>query len=173
MRGDAALTARLLLRGAGVAGIAVALGGALAIVAATRPWYHAMADVAMLGSSQGRAVDSLAGTQTVLGWVSLLAGLVAVVLGVACALDRPPAGARRMLLACALALVVVAAVAWLGPAPELARVAGSEGEELARLGDRLPEGIALQLAVRTAIGPVLTVLAGVIVGVGTLAAREL
>lgn len=173
MRGDVALTARLLLRGTGLAGIAVAAGGALAVVAATRPWYHAMAQVTMLDAVQARAVDSLLGTQTLLGWVTLVLGLVAILLGIACALDRPPAHARRVLLGCALALLVVSLLAWFGPSPELARVAGSEGDELTRLGSRLPDGIELRLAVRTAVGPALAALASVIVTGGTFAAREL
>lgn len=173
MRGDVALTARLLLRGDGLAGLAVAAGGALAVFAATRPWYHALAEVAMLDTAQARAVDSLIGTQTLLGRVSLGVGLVAAVLGVLCAVDRPPAHARQVLLGCAVALLVTAAVAWLGPPPELARVAGSEGDELARLGGRLPDGIRLRLAVRLATGPALTALASGIVAAGTIAAREL
>ncbi len=169
-----ALTARLLLRASGLAGVVVALGGVLAVVAATRPWFTAVAEVAMLGVEQNRAVAALTGVpDTPGGWLTLAAGLVAVVLGAAAALDRPPASTRTVLLGCALLLVSAAGWAWVGPGPSLARVAGGEGDQLLDLAGRLPSGVDLQLSVRAAMGPVLSAVAAVMVAVGTLAARDL
>lgn len=173
MRGDVALTARLLLRGSGLAGLAVAAGGGLAVFAATEPWYHAMAEVEMLGADQARAIASLLGVQTVGGWVSLVVGAGAVVLGIACALDRPPARARPLLLGGAVVLVLAAASAWLLPAPALDSVTGAEADQLAVLADRLPVGLALELQVRVAAGPALVALGSAIVAGGTFFAREL
>ncbi|HSK21813.1 MAG TPA: hypothetical protein VK906_01490 [Egicoccus sp.] len=174
MRGDALLTARLLLRGDGVAGVVIAAGGALAVLAATQPWYHAMAEIAMLGSAQARAVGSVRGLPaTVPGWVALALGVVAVVLGVACALDRPPGRARTVLVGVALGLAAAALYGWLGPVPELAGVAGREGRELLGLAERLPLGIALELDVRPAVGPWLVAVAAILVAGGVVAAREL
>ncbi|MFA9447040.1 hypothetical protein [Egicoccus sp. AB-alg6-2] len=174
MRGDLALSARLAMRGGGLAGSVSAIGGLVAIVAARSPWFHAMAEVAMLGTRQQRAVASLTGVpDTVWGWSTLALGLVAVVLGVLVALDRPPLVARRVLLGCGLGLVATAVAAWLGPAPALDGIAGAEGGQLAQLARRLPMGVALELHVRAGIGPPLSALAGVLVVGGTLAAREL
>lgn len=174
MRGDALLTARLLLRRDGLAGVVIAAGGALAVFAATQPWYHAMAEIAMLGTAQARAVGSVRGLPaTVPGWVALGLGVAAVVLGVACALDRPPGRARAALAAVALGLVGAALYGWLGPAPELADVAGREGRELLGLAERLPLGIALELEVRPATGPLVATIAAILVAGGVLAAREL
>lgn len=174
MRGDALLTARLLLRRDGLAGIAVAAGGATAVYAAAQPWYLAMAEVAMLGAEQARAVGAVRGVpQTLPGWVVLALGVVAFALGLASAFDRPPAQARRVLLVAAVGLVAAAAYGWFGPAPELAEVAGREGRELLDLAERLPSGIAVELGVRPGTGPWAALVAGLFVAGGVLAAQEL
>ena len=174
MRGDVALTARLLLRGTGLAGVAVTAGGVLAVVAATRPWFVARAQVAMLGVEQDRSVATLAGVpDTVGGWATLLLGLVVVVVGLAVAVDRPPATARRVLLSCAVALLVGALWSWLGPTPTLTRVAGAEIDHLSTLAGRLPSGVDLELRVASAVGPALAALASAIVAIGTFSARDL
>lgn len=174
MRGDALLTARLFLRGDGLAGAVIAAGGALAVLAATRAWYQAMAEVAMLGTEQGRAVGVVRGLPaTAPGWVALTLGVIAVVLGVACALDRPLPKSRLVLLVVALGLAGAAAYGWLGPAPDLAGVAGREGRELLGLAERLPLGVAIELDVRPAAGQWLTMVGATLVAGGVLAAREL
>ncbi|MFA9432077.1 hypothetical protein [Egicoccus sp. AB-alg2] len=174
MRGDIALTARLLLRGTGLAGLTVVAGGVLAVVAATRPWFQATAEVAMLGVAQDRAVATLTGVpDTLAGWVALLLGVVAVVVGSSVALDRPPAPARKILVGCAAALLLVALLAWFGPVPALARVAGAEADQLATLAGRLPDGVELELRVGAALGPALAALASAIVAIGTFSARDL
>lgn len=174
MRGDALLTARLLLRREGLAGLAIAAGGGLGVVAAARTWYLAMAEVALLGAEQGRAVGVVRGLPgTVPGWLSLVLGVVAVALGVGCALDRPPARARPLLLAVSVGLVAVALYGWFGPQPDLAAIAGREGRELMGLAERLPQGVALELDVRVGSAPWFAAFGALLVAGGVFAAREL
>jgi hypothetical protein len=172
VRGDATLTARLLLRGTGLAGAVVVLGGGLAAVAATRPWYLAVAEMTMLGDQQGRTVASLAGVPaTVLGWVVVALGLAAAVLGTNVALDRPPPHARALLLAVSAVLLVVAATVALRR-PPLERVAADDADRLLALADRLPTGVELAISVRPALGPLVVGFAALLIGGGALAARE-
>lgn len=174
MRGDVALTSRLLLRRSGIAGVVVALGGAAAVVAATRPWYHAVAEVAMLGREQARAVASLPGVPgTWMGWAALVCGVGAVLLGVAVAVDRPPAPARLVLLGLGAVVLGVGVAALLGPAPDVARIAGGDGTQLVSLGQRLPSGVGLDLRVGRGIGAWLAAIGGGMVVVGTLSVRDL
>jgi hypothetical protein len=172
VRGDAALTARLLLRGPGLAGVVVTLGGALAVLAATRPWYVTVAELSMLDDQQSRTVATLAGVpETVLGWVALALGIVAVVLGANLALDRPHPHARTLLLSAASSMVGVA----IGAAvrrPALERVAGPEAEGLLELAGRLPAGVELTTWVRPGIGPTLLGVAAVLIGGGALGSRD-
>jgi hypothetical protein len=172
VRGDAALTARLLLRGPGLAGVVVTLGGALAVVAATRPWYVAVAELSMLDDQQSRTVAALAGVpETVLGWVALALGIVAAVPGAYLALDRPHLHARTVLLSVASGLVAIA----IGVAvrrPALERVAGVEAEGLLELAGRLPAGVELTFSVRPGIGPTLLGVAAVLIGGGALGSRD-
>jgi hypothetical protein len=168
VRGDAALTARLLLRGTGLAGLTVTLGGALAVIAASRPWYRAVADLTMLGEQQERTVASLAGApDTPWGWGAVVLGVTAAVLGTSVALDRPHPHARRWLLIISAALAAIAGAGYLLP-PGLSRVAGSDGEGLRELAERLPAGVELTLTVRPGSGPLLLLVAAAIVLVGTL-----
>jgi hypothetical protein len=172
VRGDAALTARLLLRPTGLAGLAVTVGGAVAVLAATRPWYRAVADLTMLGEQQGRTVASLHGVpSTVLGWVAVAVGLSAVLLGAGIAIDRPGPHARRSSLGAAVALGTIAATA-MAVRPALERVAGSDGGDLLELAGRLPSGVELAVTVRPGPGPLLLVLAAFLVGLGASVARE-
>ena len=172
MRGDAALTARLLLRGPGLAGVVVTLGGALAALAATRPWYVATAELSMLDDQQSRTVTALAGLpETVLGWVALALGLTAAVLGANLALDRPHPHARTLLLSTASSTFAVAVGAAVRR-PALERVAGPEAERLLELAGRLPAGVELTVSVRPGIGPILLGVAAVLIGGGALGFRD-
>jgi hypothetical protein len=172
VRGDAALTARLLLRGTGLAGLTGTIGGALAVIAASRPWYRAVADLAMLGEEQGRTVGSLAGAPaTPWGWGAVVLGVTAAVLGTSIALDRPQPHARRWLLAISAALAGLAGAGYL-LRPGLGQVAGSDGESLRELAERLPTGIELTVVVRPGSGPLLLLVAAAIVGVGALLAED-
>jgi hypothetical protein len=172
VRGDATLTARLLLRGPGLAGLTTVAGGGLAAIAATRPWYLGVAELSMLGDQQGRTVATLAGVPgTVSGWLVVLLGVCAAVLGTNVALDRPHPHARRLLLLTATLLLLLAAVvSWWRP--PLERVAAGDAARLLELAERLPSGVELVVSVRPGLGPALVALAAVLVGGGALAARD-
>lgn len=172
MRGDATLTARLLLRGTGLAGLAAAAGGALAVVATTRPWYATVARVEMLGAVQARRVEALPGLPTVpWAWLAFLAGLVALGVGLGVAVDRPFSRSRLTLATSAVLLAVAGAGALVLPT-ELARLGGRQTRELLELSERLPTGVALELSAVTGVGVHLTLAAAALVAVGALGARE-
>lgn len=175
MRGDATLEAKLLLRGSGIAGLAVACAGVLAMTAAYQPWYVVVARLAMLEHDQDRVVAELAGWQAhPWGWVVPALGLAAVVLGLGVALDRPVARARDLLLLAAVGLgMTVLAGALARPPVGRFDVAGSRLRELAELADRLPEGVALTFAVRPALGLWMALVAAGAIVVATLSARDL
>lgn len=165
MRGDAALTARLLLRGAGLAGLVAVLGGVVMVVGALRAWAVAIAEVAMLGAIDDRAVATLRGVPgTAGGWVVAGLGLLVVGLGGALALDRPPRHARVALVAAALVAAALAVTALALP-PDPGRIAGREADELSALRERLPTGVELELHATSGPGP-WWVLAGAVLAVG-------
>jgi hypothetical protein len=172
VRGDASLTARLLLRGTGLAGLTTVVGGGMAAIAATRPWYLGVAELSMLDDQQERTVASLAGVPgTVTGWLVVLLGVSVAVLGTNVALDRPHRHARRLLLlAATLLLLLAAVVTWRRP--PLDRVAAGDADRLLELAERLPSGVELAISVRPGAGPLLVAIAAVLVGAGALAARE-
>jgi hypothetical protein len=172
VRGDAALTARLLLRRTGLAGLLAAAGGALAIAGALGPWYRAVATIGMLGTEDDRTIATLTGLPgSPSGWAVAGLGLLALVLGLAIAIDRPPHWARLVLAVTAAAMLVVAAVAaWR--IPDLDRVVAGAGAQLEALAERLPTGVELEVATTVAVGLWRVAVAGVMVGVGAAAARE-
>lgn len=175
MRGDATLQARLLLRGTGIVGAAVALGGVGALVGAYRPWYAVTAELTMLGEDQTRAVAELAGWAShPWGWLIPASGMLAIALGVAAAIDRPPPHTRRLLL---LVAGLLAALAGTGAVqrPEVNRfdLAGSRLRELVDLADRLPTGVELSFEVTVADGVWVTLACGAIVLAAALSGREL
>jgi hypothetical protein len=172
VRGDAALTARLLLRGPGLAGMTAVVGGALAAVAATRPWYRVVADLTMLGEQQARTVATQAGLpRTVWGWAAVGLGLAAAAVGTTCALDRPVPHARRWLFLTAATIGGLGgtAMTWR---PPLGRVAGEDGTDLLELAERLPHGVELALSVQTGTGPPLLLAGALLVGVAASALRD-
>jgi hypothetical protein len=175
VRGDAALQARLLLRGTGLAGVTIAAGGVVALVGAYRPWHAVTAELAMLGEDQRRPVAELAGWEAhPWGWLVPALGIAAMVMGVALAIDRPPMRARPLLLATAGGLAASASLGALIP-PEVNRfdIAGSRLRELSQLADRLPQGVELSFSVGTGPGLWLTLGAAGLIALGTLGAREL
>jgi cytochrome bd-type quinol oxidase subunit 2 len=175
VRGDATLQARLLLRATGVAGASVAVGGVLALVGAYRPWYAVRAELTMLDDDQASALAELAGWQAhPWGWIVPALGVVAVALGVAMALDRPPARSRQVLVASGALLAVAALVGWqLRPEVRRFDIAGSRLREWLDLAERMPAGVELDFSVTVADGVWVTLVAAVVVVLGALAAREL
>ncbi len=173
MRGDAALTLRLLLRGGGVAGLCAAAGGALALTGAFAPWRTTVAEVSLLGTTDERVISVVRGLpSTAGGWVVAALGLVALALGVAIALDRPPRRSRVLVVAASTACLLTAiAVLTLGPAGE----APGQAELLARLGaegGRLPGDVEVTGQHRHGVGPWLAVVGAGLALAGGAAARE-
>jgi hypothetical protein len=172
VRGDATLAARLLLRGTGLAGLTAAVGGGVAVVAASRPWYVAVARVEMLGDDQSRPVSGLAGVPgTPWGWIVLAAGILAVAVGLAIAIDRPPPRARPVLWATAGA-VAAAAVAALAAPADLTRVAGVGASDLLEVAEELPVGVDVTMWTTTGSGVHLALAAAALVAIGAAAARD-
>jgi hypothetical protein len=172
VRGDAALTARLLLRGAGLAGVTAAAGGLVLIVASLRAWSVTLAEISMLGGAEDRTVAVLRGVPaTPGGWVALLAGTAAVVLGLAIALDRPPPHARTLVAAVGT-LAAAAAVASLVVVPDPARIAGPDAAELLALRERLPVGVDLELRTAPSSGPWWALTGALLAVTGAGAARD-
>lgn len=173
MRGDVALRLRLLLRPSALAGLVAAGAGGAALVAAYLPWYQVAAHVEMHGEAQSRWVASLAGWQAQpWGWVVPLLALVAIVMGLAVALDRPPRLARDLQLLSGLGMgAAVAAGALLFPPVARFDVAGSRLRELAELAGRLPDDVAMSFSVRPGAGLWVTLLAAVVLVVAALAGR--
>jgi hypothetical protein len=172
VRGDAALTARLLLRGTGLAGLLAAAGGVLALLGALGPWYRAVAVVEMLGAEDGRTIATVTGLpDTLAGWLAAGLGSLAVVLGLAVAFDRPPHWARWGLALVSVGLLLCAAAAAL-QVPSVDTIVAGAGAELQALADRLPTGVELEVVTTVAIGVWRVVVAGVMVGIGAAAARE-
>lgn len=172
MRGDLALRLHLLVRPAGVVGLAAAVAGTTAFAAAYLPWYDVTATVDLLGTSQQRAVASLAGWQAhPWGWLVPVLGLTALAAGVMLAVDRPAPPRTLLATGCGLALTVVAGGLLFPPVARF-DVAGSRLRELAALSGRLPPDVQLAFDVRPSVGMWLTLAAGALVVVAALVSRE-
>jgi hypothetical protein len=173
VRGDAALTARLLLRGTGLAGLLATVGGGLVIGGALAPWRLTVAQVTMLGHDEERVVAATRGLPgTVGGWVVAVAAVAIVVLGLLVAVDQPPRGARWWVVGLGLGCFLVAVGTLMSPPPteglDAAQVLASLGAEEATL----PAGIEVVPGVRRGYGPGLVVLGALLAILGGLAARE-
>jgi hypothetical protein len=170
VRGDAALTVRLLLRGPGLAGTTIAVAGVLGGVSTLLPWQHEVERVELLGGRGERTLSTVRGLPgEPLAWLVLAAAIVLIWLGLTLALDRPPMRAR---LAAAMAAVVLvgagAAAASVGQGRSAAETASSD-----RNGEvALPVGVEVTTVNRTGMGPWLAVAGGVLALGGTLTARE-
>lgn len=174
MRGDVLLSLRVLRRPRGLLGV-LAVGAALtALVAAHLPWYQVAARVEMLGEQQSRPVATLAGWQAhPWGWLVPALAVVAVVVGLALALDRPFPGTRDAQLGAGLGLAAaVVAGGLMFPPVSRFDVAGSRLRELAGLADRLPHDVELSFAVRPGVGLWLTLAGAAVLVVTAFAAGE-
>lgn len=172
MRGDLSLRLHLLVRPSSVVGLVGAVAGTVAFAAAYLPWYEVIATVDLLGTSQQRAVASLAGWQAhPWGWLVPAFGLVTIVAGVLLAVDRPAPPRSMLVGGCGLALTVVAGGLLFPPVARF-DVAGSRLRELAALSGRLPPDVQLAFEVRPSMGMWLTLAAGALVVVAAMVARE-
>lgn len=173
MRGDTALTVRLLRRGSGIAGVTIVLGGALVVSGTFSPWRATVAQVDVLGVTDDRVIAVTHGVPaTVGGWVLAVLGIAVLVLGVAVALDRPPPRSRRAVLllagGCALATVAVLLLGPGGAAPDHAQLLAQLGAE----GGKLPGDVEVTGHQRHSIGPWLTLAGTVVAFIGGAAAPE-
>lgn len=174
MRGDVLLQLRMLRRPRGLVGSLAAMAGGAAFVAAYLPWYQVAATVDMLGRRQSRPVATLAGWQAhPWGWLVPALALVAVVVGVALAVDRPVPFSRDAELTAGLGLAAaVAAGGLLYPPVSRFDVAGSRLRELAGLSERLPRDVELTFAVRPGLGLWVTLAAAALLVAVAFAVRE-
>jgi hypothetical protein len=171
VRGDLALSARLLLRREGLAGATMALGGGLVAAATLVPWLRAVTAVDMLGRSDIASI----GTTTLLpgpaGWVIITAACLLVVCGVGIAVDRPlPRAGTVAVLAMSVAAAAALAVSLPVPTPE--DIAGLPVAELAAIADQLPSGVAVTFAAQPAAGVWLLTTGIAAAVLGTIRARH-
>lgn len=172
MRGDLGLRLHLLVRPSGVIGTAGAVAGGAAFAGAYLPWYDVTATVGLLGTSQQRAVASLAGWQAhPWGWLIPAFALLTVASGIMLAIDRPAPPRTLLTSGCGLALTVVAGGLLFPPVARF-DVAGSRLRELAALSGRLPADVELAFDVRPATGIWLTLGGAALAVVAALAARD-
>lgn len=174
MRGDVLLNLRVLRRPRGLAGVIVAAAGAVAFAAAYLPWYQVVATVEMLGGERSRPVASLAGWQAhPWGWLVPALALLAMVVGVSLAVDRPVPFTRDAELAAGLGLAAAVAAGGLS-FPPVSRfdVAGSRLRELAGLSERLPRDVELTFSVRPGVGLWATLAAAAVLVTVAVVARD-
>lgn len=153
MRGDLLLNLRIVLRPRGVTGLIAAVVGLIGAVTVYLPWYEIRSEVTMLGSTRARTVAELAGWQAHPWlWVVAVTGALAMVIGVAIAVDRPPPRSRDLLVGTGVALALTAGVSAL-IVPPTGRFGATETiAELGWLSERVPDDIAVELFVRPAAG---------------------
>ncbi|MDQ3932674.1 MAG: hypothetical protein M3252_07550 [Actinomycetota bacterium] len=173
MRGDLALQLRIALRPRGLLGIAGAVAGMVGVVAVYLPWYELGAKVTLLGHARGRSIATLAGWQAQPWiWAAATISVFAAAIGVAVALDRPPPMTRRILLALGLALGALAGLSALLVPASSRFLADPRFDQLEAVAGRLPDDVALDLAVRPAIGLWITLTVAVLLLLVALAIRE-
>lgn len=171
MRGDAALTARLLLRGPGLAGTTIAIAGVLGVVSTVQAWRHEVERVELLGGSGERTLSTVRGVpEQPLAWLVLVAAVVLLWIGLALALDRPPMRARLAAGVAALILILTGAIAMSGHGPGSAPPDGGEATRASAVA--FPVGVEVTTVHRTGPGPWLALAGGILALAGTLAARE-
>lgn len=174
MRGDVALSLRLLARPDALGGLIAAISGCVALASAYLPWYEVAATLDLLGVTDARGVANLAGWQAhPWGFLVPLLSLVAIVAGIATAVDRPLPIRRDIVLYSGLGLAAtVIAGGLLFPTVSRFDVAGSRLRELAALSGRLPEDVDLSFAVRPAVGLWLTLAASALLVITSFVMRQ-
>jgi hypothetical protein len=174
VRGEVPAALEAVVRGSGVAGLAIAAAGTAVVLCAAQPWYEATAELAMLGDAEQRTVAEIPGWGAVPGVLAVVAAAVAAVLGAALALDRHPGWTRPVLLAAAIVMTATGTVGQL-LRPGLDRFPDGAGAlaELRAVRDDLPSGVELTLSVRPGLSATVALVAGIAVLVGVAAARDL
>lgn len=173
MRGDLALQLRMALRPRGTLGIAVTVAGLSGVAALYLPWYELDANVTLLGHAQAGSIATLPGWQAQ-PWIWLVAtvSVVAAALGLAVALDREPPWTRRILFVLALTLTALAGLSALLVPPPARFLADNRFEELQAVAGRMPDDVALRLAVHPAVGLWLTFTEAALLLLAALKSRE-
>jgi hypothetical protein len=174
MTGRLRLVRDLVLRPSGIAGLVVAIGGLAGSASLVITWHEARAELAMLGTSQDRAITTVAGWQLPWGVAAAVAGLVALVLGSALAIDRHPGWTRPVTLVAGSVVLACGASSFLRR-PTLGWFPDRRGalSELRSVTDALPVGVELSLTVHLGSGPYVAAGGALMILVGVLAAREL
>jgi hypothetical protein len=174
MTGQLRLVRDLVLRPSGLAGLAVAIGGLASAAAVAITWHEARAELAMLGTSQDRAITTVAGWQLPWGVAAAVAGLVALVVGAALAIDRHPGWTRPVTLSAGSLVLACGASSFLRR-PSLGWFPDRRGalSELRSVTDALPVGVDLRLTVHLGPGPYVATGGALLILIGVLAAREL
>lgn len=163
-----------VVRRSGLAGLAAAVAGGVAVASGPAAWWEVRAELTLSGTTQARTVVTLDGLDQVPGLLVVLGGALVVVLGLALAVDRHPGWSRPALLSGA-GLIGAGAAAGSWPPPTLGRFPDPEGAlaQLRATSADLPVGVELGLEVARAAGAAQAAAAAVIVVVAVLAAREL
>ncbi len=173
MRGDLALEMRLVLRREGAIGLAGAVAGAAGVVASYLPWYTVHATVSMLDETRTSAVASLPGWQAQPWiWTGTALAALAVALGVAIALDRPPRWWREGLLTAAIALASVAGISALVAPPWDRFMADAELQRLQSIAERVPRDVEVAFSVTPATGVWVALATAAVLLATALAARK-
>ncbi len=175
MRGDTTASLRSLRRPAGVAGILAAGAGVTAAVAVYLPWYVVISRVTLLGRPGQGEVATLPGWESH-PWAAIvpLLGIIAAVVALLAAFDRPPPRARDLLLGCGAGLAVLGAIGGrFFPPVSRFDLAGSRVRELLDVSQDLPMGVSVDLAVRPGVGLWLTVAAAAVLVIVASTNREL
>lgn len=162
-----------LRRPAALAAVAAAAGGAVGCIAPRMGVWQLTARVRALDTVGDQRVATLSGAEaSPLAWVVAAVGLVAVVLALLVAVDRPPPFAEQLLVG-AGGLLLGAAGAVLLDRPAPSAFSGHRGAaDLVGDGVPLPTGVAIELAVEPALGIWVLAAAGLLVAAGTMVAMR-
>lgn len=169
MRGDVALTARLLLRREARPGLGMALGGATMAAATLLPWNETLTRVSMLGVTDERVTSTLRGVPgEPRAWVVAGLGVLCLVAGLGVAVDRPRARPAPLAAAASIAAVLASwALLAVGPAP-----GEPDGSGHLDLTADLPVGVEVVVVTVPGPGPWLAVLGAALALVGAAATRQ-
>jgi hypothetical protein len=174
VRGDTAMTLRLLTHPRALLGGVGAAASLTAGVSAYLPWYEVAANLSMLETAQSRPVATLPGWAAhPWGWLVPAIGLAATVVAVLHAVDRPVPSTRRLLVSAGLVLGALVALSGVA-VPPVSRfdVAGSRLRELAGLADRLPRDVELTFSVRPGVGLWLALAAALVLVAAAAIAKD-